>query len=893
MNPRTLIPGRWFLGAALLSLALPPLGVDAQVAEPARIPDFLENGEAPRAARILQAVRIQGVPPVVDGDLSDPVWHTAPVAGDFVQMRPREGDPASERTEARVLYDDDALYVAIRAFDSEPDSIAAQLTRRDQGSYSDLVHVIVDSYFDRRTAFHFAVNPLGVKLDMYRYDDANEDSGWDAVWDVATRIDALGWTAEFRIPLSQLRFSAAPVQTWGINFGRDIARRSELSTWAPLSEQDQAIVSRNGELRDIRDLSPPRRLEVLPYAVVRMARTPGDPDNPFYSRYGPGGELGADVKLGVTNSFTLDLAVNPDFGQVEADPAQVNLTAFETFLPERRPFFQEGAGIFRFGIGLGDGDGGNQSLFYSRRIGRAPQGSVGGGAEWTDGPSQTRILAAGKLSGKTEGGWSLGALGAVTGGEEARVFRNDGFARDPVEPRTGYSVLRLQRDFREGGSALGLIGTGTYRDPDVADALGLRQAAYAGGLDFRHRFRDGTMEIRGNVLGSHVEGSPEAIVATQRSSARYFQRPDQDHKTLDPMATSMQGWSGTVELWKVGGGPWRFASMTQARSPGFEVNDLGFMTQSDYVEQVGWVGYLQNRPGRLFRSWRLNTNAWSAWTFGGEHANVGGNVNGGATLHSNWNFHGGINANAGGLNTALLRGGPAFRTEPSYNGWAGLNTDGRKAVQGSMNLNWSVRPDSDSRSLGASPSVRWRPSERTTLRLGTSVSRRVDDRQWVTRLTAEEEPVYLFGRIEQTTVSLNLRADMALTPTLSVQLYAQPFVSAGAFDDFKRVTDPRAERYPDRFVPVEATFEDGGYQADLNGTPVQFGNPDFNFKQFRSNAVLRWEYRPGSTIFLVWAQGRDHFERDGSFRMGSDFGDLFGQESENVLMLKVSYWLNP
>jgi hypothetical protein len=712
---------------------------------------------------------------------------------------------------------------------------------------------------------------------------------------VATQIDSLGWTAEFRIPLSQLRFSGAPVQTWGINFARDLYRHDELSIWAPISMQEQAIVSRSGLLQGIRDLTPPRRLELLPYSVARLNRAPGNPDNPFYRRNDRGAEFGADLKVGVTSNLTLDATVNPDFGQVEADPAQVNLTAFETFFPERRPFFQEGAGIFRFGLGIGDGDGANQSLFYSRRIGRSPQGSVAGGADWVDRPSHTRILSAAKLSGKTESGWSVGVLGAVTDQEETRLARDGEFSREAVEPRTGYSVLRLQRDFREGGSALGMIGTATWRDESVADALGLRSRAWAGGMDFRHRFRDGVLELRGNLLGSHVTGSPEAMVATQRSSARYFQRPDADHVSVDEAATSMQGWSATSELAKVGGGPWRFAVMTQARSPGFEVNDLGFMTETDYVASAGYVGYFHNQPGRYLRNWRVNTSAWTGWTFGGEHVSLGYNLNGGVTLNNLWNLHAGVNVNPGTLNTVLLRGGPAFRTETQYSGWGGMSTDGRRGLQGSLNLNWNLRPESDSRTLGLSPSVRWRPSERTTLRVGPSLSRRVDDRQWVGRLSADGEPVYLFGRLEQTTVSMTLRADMALTPTLSLQLYAQPFVSAGSFGEFKRVTDPRADRYGDRFAPVDAEFQNGVYLGDMDGegTTVEFGNPDFNFKQFRSNTVLRWEYRPGSTLFLVWSQGRNRFDRDGSFRFADDARSLFRQEPENVLMIKMNYWLNP
>ncbi len=852
------------------------------------------RGRAP--VPTLPAVRVQGAPPVIDGNLDDPAWADAPVATDFVQMEPHEGRPASERTEVRVLYDDEALYVAFRAWDSEPDSIVGQLTRRDQQSYSDRVHVLVDSYFDRRTAFHFAVNPLGVKTDLYRYNDSMEDIGWDAVWDVATRIDDQGWTAEFRIPLSQLRFSGAADQTWGINFGRDIARRNEMSVWAPLSQQDQSIVSRSGELQGIRDLSPRRRIEVLPYSVARATRAPGDAANPFHSSTEMAGEMGGDVKMGITNNLTLDLTVNPDFGQVEADPGQVNLTAFETFLPERRPFFVEGASIFNFGIGVGDGDGSAESLFYSRRIGRAPQGSVTVQDGWVDHPSQTRILAAGKLSGKTENGWSVGALSALTGSAEARIAHMDGTRESrTVEPLSNYSVFRLQRDFQDGSSAVGAIGTAAVRDGDPAEALGLRDRAFTGGVDFRHRFRDNTLELKGYLLGSHVSGSAASIESTQRSPARYFQRPDADHLALDPAATSLLGWSANLELFKVGGGPWRYASLTQVRSPGFEANDLGFMPRADYVNQVGYVGYRQNEPGRWLRNWGLHTNAWTAWTFGGEQIDLGGNVNGNVTLNNNWNGYGGVNLNTAPLNTALLRGGPAIRTERQWNGWNGVNSDSRRDLQGGMHLNWSVRPEADSWSVNLSPSLRWRPSERATVRMNPFANWRVEDRQWVDRVGTEAGPAYVFGRMDQTTYGLTARLDLALSPTLSLQFYGQPFMSAGSFGEFKQVTDPRGSTYADRFAPVDARLDGDRFAADLNGNGVEerFRNPDFNVAQFRSNAVVRWEYRPGSALFLVWGQARDHFSQNGQLRLGEGMGDLFEQPSENVLMLKVSYWLSP
>ena len=901
MSPQTTpdripAPGRRTLLPAvllLLSIAALVTGIKTPAAAAQEHPDTV--GLATQDVPSLEAIRIQGRAPVIDGDLSDAVWDAAPVATDFVQVEPREGEPASERTEARVLYDDDALYVGIRAYDRSPDSIDAPLARRGQTQNSDMVHVIVDSHLDRRTAFHFAVNPAGVKLDLYRYDDYREDSGWEAVWDVATQIDSLGWTAEFRIPLSQLRYSGAAEQTWGINFARDIARHPELSVWAPLRVTDQAIVSRSGILHGIRDLEAGARIEILPYSAGELARSPGDAADPFWSATDGAARVGADLRMGVTSDLTLDLTVNPDFGQVEADPAQVNLTAFETFFPEQRPFFQEGASIFNFGIGLGDGDGSNPRLFYSRRIGRSPQGRAPSNARWVDAPSRTRILAAGKLSGRTSEGWSVGVLNALTGSEEARAVVDGERISVEVEPMTSYSVGRLQRDLRGGETSIGGIATATLRDGSGADDLLLHRAAYTGGMDFRHRFREGTMEVRGFFLGSRVEGSEEAIFRTQHSPARYYQRPDADHVEVDPDATSLTGASGALELWKVGGSPWRFASFTHFRTPGFEVNDLGFMQEADYLMHGGWLGYMNTDPGDRFRRWGLNTNVFSNWSLGGEHRGMSANISGHATTLGNRNLNAGVNWNGGGLNTALLRGGPAFRTESSINGWASAGTDSRKDLQFSMNVNGNVRPTSDSWRVGVSPSLRWRPSGRSSVRVGPSYSRQVEDRQWVDRVPVDGEPEYIFGRMEQSTLGVQLRGEMAVTPNLSVQLFAQPFVSSGQFSDFRRVVDPRASRYEDRFEGLDAELRDGRYRSDLTGDGEEesFRSPHFSSMQFRSNAVLRWEYRPGSTLFLVWSQTRNQFDPNGDFRVGRRMDDLFSTDPENVFMIKMSYWMNP
>lgn len=849
------------------------------------------------APPVLEATAVEGTI-LLDGVMDEPAWGRSAVATGFVQYEPDEGEPASERTEARVLYGAEALYVFMRAWDSRPDSIVGQVTRRDQKSYSDALGVVVDSYFDRRTAFHFSVNPAGVQSDVYRYDDTEEDAGWDAVWEVETARDPEGWSAEFRIPYSQLRFRDAPAQTWGINFVRELARREESSMWAPTSQDDGAIVSRFGELQGLRDLEPPRRLEIQPYTVGRLERAPGDPADPFYAPSRTFGTVGADVKYGLTSDLTLDLTLNPDFGQVEADPAQVNLSAFETFLPERRPFFLEGSSIFNFGIALGDGDGANESLFYSRRVGRAPHGSVASDDGWSDADDQTTILGAWKLSGKTAGGWSVGVLHAVTAREEARVAPLDRPGPESrysvaVEPGTQYGVVRVQKDFREGRSAVGIIGTATRRSPETADDLLLHRQAFTGGVDFRHRFGGEDYQLQGYLLGSRVTGSSAALERTQRSATHYFQRPDAGHVAFDPERTRMDGASAFLSVAKIAGGHWRFSTGLHARSPGFEVNDLGYQRDADSWVNWAWVGYQQNSAQGIFRRYNLNLNGWTGWNWDGDHTGLGGNVNGSAQFTNYWSVYGGVNRDASTWSGRALRGGPLFREEASTNWWGGFGTDSRKAVHFNLSSWGNVRSESDSWRVGINPRLRFRPSARATVSVGTSLNRNVDDRQWVGR-GGEAEDHLLFGRIDQTTVGLTLRADYAFSPTLSLQLYAEPFVSAGEYGGLKTVADPGADRYRDRFRPVGGTTDAGVTVTDLDGDGSldSLEHPDFNTKQFRSNAVLRWEYLPGSTLFVVWSQGRDHFVERGDFDLGDDVDALFDVHPRNVFMVKVSYWLS-
>jgi hypothetical protein len=836
---------------------------------------------------VLEATRTTGAEPTIDGKLDDAAWAQAQVATDFLQFDPAEGQPGTERTEARVLYGADALFVAMRAYESDPSAIVGQLTRRDQDSYSDLLAVMIDSYFDRRTAFQFAVNPVGVKSDIYRSNDTNEDRNWDAVWDAAAAVDAGGWSAEFRIPYSQLRFKAGS-ETWGINFFRYIARRQENDVWAPTRRSESAVVSRFGELRGLTGLNPPRRLEVMPYTLAKLDRAPGERANPFWSPNAVSAAVGADIKYGVTSNLTLDATLNPDFGQVEADPSQVNLTDFETFLSERRPFFVEGSNLFEFS---------DWGLFYTRRIGRPPQGSADTkDGEYADQPDQGRILGAAKLSGKTSSGWSIGVLDAVTSQRKAEIAPVTGPRREvPVEPLTNYMVSRIQKDFRNGKSALGMIASSVSRDPDVAARYKLRDEAYILGLDARHRFAQDRWELRAWVAGSRVEGSTDAMIRTQRSSARYFQRPDAAHTRLDSTRTSLSGQSSGFNLNKIAGGHWRLGTGMNGRSPGFESNDAGFMGNTDYFGPFLYAGYDQSSPQWIFRRWRLNYNGGDSWTFGGEEDGIWMNVNGNFQLKNFWGGYGGMGWNGIGYDRHVLRGGPLYRKEPSWHWWYGFNSDNRKRVQLGFEGWADKRFASNSWDYGANPSIQWRPSARANVSVGLNLNRNLEDVQFVDSFGEGAGTVYVFGRVNQKTVGMTTRMDVAFTPTLTLQLYAQPFVAAGSYNDFKRITDSKAERYEDRFAPINPRLVGDTYYADLTPTPGEesFDRPDFNFRQFHSNVVLRWEYRPGSALFVVWAQGRDSDTYTGPFRLGGDVEDLFSAEPRDVFMVKLSYWLNP
>jgi hypothetical protein len=889
---------------ALQQLAMPPI----HSAPPFAVDTAALRHNNGRTPPFALAVRATGGSPRIDGRLDDPIWASTEPVTRFTQFAPADGESATERTEVRVAYDDEAIYVAARMFESEPAKIAAQLGRRDAIGQSDFFEVDFDSYHDHRTSFQFYVNPLGVKRDLVASNDAGYgDLGWDPVWEAATTRDSLGWTAELRIPLSQLRFPNTRAQVWGVNFYRNIQRKAEQDFWGYFSQTDQGYASFFGHLLGLENLPQPRRLEVLPYVSGVAERIdPGAPNNPFNDGSREIGRLGLDLKYGLTSNLTLNGTVNPDFGQVDADPAQVNLTAYETYLSELRPFFVEGADIFST-TSPGFIPVSGAQFLYSRRIGRAPQGYADARSGFVDQPSSTTILGATKLTGRTAGGWSVGLLDAVTAREFATVDSAGVRFRDEVEPLTNYAVLRAKREFGGGSSSLGLMGTAVNRrlDDDRLDFL--RTAAYTGGVDFSHRFSRNRYSLFAAVGYSYIQGDTLAIQAAQRSSARYYQRPDADYHTYDPTRTSLAGWNAALGFSRDQGST-NYAVGVSATSPGFEINDLGYQTRADRATANAFVGHRWTRPGRLFRFATFSASGGAAWNFGGDRTTTSVGTSAYGQFLNFWSVNGGFSRSFRVANDALLRGGPVGISPSSWSVYGSAQSDYRKPVQVYVNYQHSANE------LGGwgnylYTSLTIRPTPTISISAGPSYSVSLTPQQYVRGLTdATAEATlgrrYVFAEILQHSLDLTTRLNVTVTPSLSLQLYLQPFVATGEYRRFKELVAPRTtdflvygEAPGSSLTPV--TNPDGSvaaYDLDPDGagprSVVRLGNPDFSSRSLRGNAVLRWEYRPGSTLFLVWTTACSSFGSNPAFNAGQDFRQLCQGKSDNVFAVKLNYWLS-
>jgi Domain of unknown function (DUF5916)/Carbohydrate family 9 binding domain-like len=822
----------------------------------------------PATARVTATPIPEATAVKVDGELNDAIWQAVPPIKEFLQREPREGAAPTFETEARVAYDATALYIAVQAFDSDPKRIVGIRTRRDEGSPSDWISVLVDSFHDRRSAYEFDVNPAGVKQDSYWFNDTNNDQGWDAVWDVAVSRSERGWRAEFRIPFSQLRYRPSDTSTFGLAIIRKVGRLNETVTWPLLSKSANGYVSSFGELAGLRLESSPKRLEVVPYLVADVTTQPGEPGNPLVNTTDPDGSLGLDLKYALRPGLTLTGTINPDFGQVEADPAVVNLSAFETFFSERRPFFVEGGGIFSFDIDCNDGN--CSGLFYSRRIGRTPRGQpdVPDGG-YSSAPTQTTILGAAKLTGRM-GNFSVGALNAVTADEDAVIVNGAVQTRQTIEPLTNYSVVRARREFSN-QSSLGFMTTFTNRNLDGSTRF-LPGQAYTGGLDGDWRLGP-KYAIRGFLAGSTIHGDPLAIDDLQRNNVHSFQRPDSDHLTYDPTRTSMNGYGGSVSMSKIAGARMVFSSNFGFKSPGFEINDVGFMQRADQRSMSNWMQIRYDKPSQKWlRSFRYNLNQWASWNYDGDRLSSGYNVNAHAVFKNNWATGTGGNINPQPFDDRATRGGPGVYGNAQRSIWAYLESDQRPAV--SMGVFTFNSIDGKGTSFhDVNPNVSYRPSSFLKASVGLHLSLNHDESQWV---EATDDGRYVFARIDQKTVGIQTRLNYTVTPNLSIQLYAEPFVSAGGYSNFKELVDGRSKSYEGRYKPT-----------------VYAGNPDFNYRSFRTTNVLRWEYKPGSTLFVVWQQGREATAPYGDYNFSRDFGAVFDAPAKNVFLVKFAYWFNP
>lgn len=851
------------------------------------------------AKRVYVTRRVNPHAPVVDGKIDEPAWEKVEWAGGFSQHEPDENQPPTEPTSFKILYDDKNLYVAIRADDSRAETIERRISRRDNVQ-GDIVGILLDSYCDQRTAFCFYVNAAGVKKDelMTNNGEGEPDGSWDPIWDVETAVDGKGWTAEMRIPFSQLRFGVKEEHVWGLEVLRNLFRKNETEIWQPVPRNAPGVVHLFGELRGLNGIRPPRQVELMPYAVAKGLTFPRVDGNPFAT--GRSGSLygGLDGKVGVTNDLTMNFTVNPDFGQVEADPSVVNLTAFETYYEEKRPFFIEGRNILNFQIMGGDGDFSSDNLFYSRRIGRGPQGepSAGAGA-FIDAPSATSILGAFKLTGKTRSGLSIGVLESVTGRENATVFENGLTTRTPVEPVTNYFGFRLQKDYNQGATILGGMVTATNRSLRNDNLRFLHDEAYSGGFDFMHSWRNKTYALSFNTVFSYVRGTPDALLRTQTSSVRYFQRPDASYLSFDPTRTSLFGHGGTATFGKQGGGHLSFILGGTWRSPGLELNNMGYLRQADEIMEFAWAGYRFYKPFSIFRSLNINANQWRGWNFGGENIFDGGNINVNADFKNYWSAGFGINRNASSLSASALRGGPSLRNAGRWNTWAHVETDMRSKVRFELMEETTDADNGDVRMRQVQAGVVINPSRALSLSLTPGCATSHSELQYIGTTSFNAEPRYIFGAIAQKTVSLTIRLNYSLNPELSVQFYGQPFIGSGQYSRFKRITDSRSRVWDGRYRVFTGTelFLDnstGLYRVDEDGDGIadyDFGRPDFNFLQFRSNLVLRWEYSPGSALYVVWSQGRTGAFSEGDFSFGRDVGRLFDAHPENVFLVKFSY----
>lgn len=826
--------------------------------------------------------------PTIDGNLNDTCWQSVEWGINFTQFEPNSGENANQETAFKILYDNDNIYVALKCYDSDPDLIDQRLSRRDAFD-GDMVGISFDSYYDKRTAFLFTVTAGSVKNDVVFSNDGNtQDDTWDPIWFVETKVDKQGWTAEMKIPLSQLRFNANS-EMWGLNVIRTVFRTAEMSTWQYIDVEGSGWISQFGTLSGLKNIEPKRQIEIAPYFMTGFSKYEAEAGNPYADGSDFTFNAGVDGKIGITNDFTLDFTINPDFGQVEADPSDVNLSAFETYFSEKRPFFIENKNITSVNLSWRSED-----LFYSRRLGRSPQYEP----EYADNeflkmPSNTKILGAVKISGKSQDGWSVGIIETLANREYAQIINTDGdLRRESVEPLTNYFLARVQKDFNKGETMIGGIITSTYRDIENENMLFLNKTANTGGLDFQQYLLDKKYSFSGKIIASHITGTTDAMIYQQTAPQRYFQRPDAEYVELDSNLTSMTGTFANIEFRKNGIKGFRYTLSFTYRSPSFELNDMGYLRNADNLMEMFWVGYGISESKGIFRELNANFTQWSGWDGGLKHQFLGTNIGFSAQFKNMWHLWSHFEYNHSGLSPDLLRGGSSFKTPSSYSVSSGLSSNQTKKLTASFNgsIVRSKYSYSDNSRIGISFS--YRPIDRLSLSFNTGYNKSTQKIQYIEHYEIDKN-YFILSSIEQNTVDFTFRFDFNITPDLTIQYYGAPFVSAASYYDFKDILDPLANNFDDRYLmynSAQFNTTDYSFDFDQNGeVDYELGNPNFNFQQFRSNLVLRWEYIPGSVLFLVWSHEQTDVLETGEFDFVNDFTNLFKVTPADKIIIKFQY----
>ena len=858
-------------------------------------------------SKILEAFRLQENVRV-DGRLTENVWQNEGVS-DFTQRDPIEGNEPTQKTVVWVGFDDDAIYIAAKLYDSAPDSIVSRLARRDESVASDQFEFQVDPWLDHRTGFFFRVSVSGAIRDGILFNDELNDETWDGVWESATTIEDDGWNVEMRIPFSQLRFPEKEVHTWGVNFIRKIWRSNERIEYVMIPKESSGNTSWFAHMNGITNINQPKHIEFLPYTASRAELIQNEPGDPFNDGSELFSQIGFDVKVGLSSSLTLDATINPDFGQVEVDPAVVNLSDFETFFPEKRPFFIEGSNIFTFGSGGVNSNWsfnyGNPTSFYTRRIGRAPQGGLTQVHKYSSVPSGSTILAAGKVSGKLTPEWSIGVINALTAREFADLDLNGLRFREEVEPATNYTVVRTQREFKEGRHGLGVIGTGVKRNLRTKNLEEtLTSSAFMGGVDGWITLDEERMYVVNGWIGmSKISGSEEVITNIQRSSSHYFQRPDVEYISVDSTATSMAGMAGRVYLNKQKGNIILNSGFAMI-SPGYEINDLGFQRNADQINWHLTTGWKTSDPGKFFRSQSYAIATVRNWDYEGNKYSEGYFLFTNAEFLNYWSMTFNLWYNPATLNKNLTRGGP-FTTQPSQRFRSiSLSTDGRRSLSYSIGFQYGT---ATRQFISYNAGVTWKPN--STFKIDLTPRYMWDGTE--SFYVGEQEDAlatntfgkrYLFAETDNRVASIGTRINWTFSPKLSLQLYMQPLIFAIKYFDYKELAEPGEFKFniygKDNRSTVSQSDDGSVFTIDPDGKGAaeafDIANRDFNFKSFRGNAVLRWEFNPGSVFFLAWTQNRSDFESgNGLFNFGNDTNALLNTEPDNIVLAKISYWWNP